>query len=332
MELHHAGFVAWERVEKEDSLRRQLGPDAHREAGRPKQKIVVATQVAEQSLDIDADALITDIAPMDLLIQRIGRLHRHARPSNDRPEKLREPQVVIRGLETSSPVPEFESGAEAIYGRAILLSTYAVLPNKIRRPDDIASLVASAYDRNFTPPEAWNESWEEAIATRDFEESTAHSASSTFRLPDPWSTNRLDALFARLQEDSADDAEIKGAAQVRDAEPSVEVIPIIETDYGYRPWGWDEEVIEAADIPYKLAFHLASSTVRLPVRMTRYDSDFDAVVNDLEGATPAEWGSHYLLRGQLALPLDEGGETQVGRFVLRYTSQLGIEIMSDGHE
>jgi len=90
--------------------------------------------------------------------------------------------------------------------------------------------------------------------------------------------------------------------------------------------------IEAADIPYKLAFHLVSSTVRLPVRMTRYDSDFDAVVNDLEGATPAEWGSHYLLRGQLALPLDEGGETQVGRFVLRYTSQLGIEIMSDGRE
>ena len=213
-----------------------------------------------------------------------------------------------------------------------MLSTYAVLPNKIRRPDDIAPLVAAAYDRNFKPPEAWNESWEEAIATRDFEESTAHSASSTFRLPDPWSTNGLDALFARLQDDSADDAEIKGAAQVRDAEPSVEVIPIIETDYGYRPWGWDEEVIEAADIPYKLAFHLASSTVRLPVRMTRYDSDFDAVVNDLEGATPAEWGSHYLLRGQLALPLDEGEETQVGRFVLRYTSQLGIEIMSDGRE
>lgn len=332
VELHHAGFVAWERVEKEDSLRRQLGPDAHRGAGRPKQKIVVATQVAEQSLDIDADALITDIAPMDLLIQRIGRLHRHARPSSDRPENLREPQVVIRGLETSSPVPEFESGAEAIYGRAILLSTYAVLPNKIRRPDDIAPLVAAAYDRNFKPPEAWNESWEEAIATRDFEESTAHSASSTFRLPDPWSTNGLDALFARLQDDSADDAEIKGAAQVRDAEPSVEVIPIIETDYGYRPWGWDEEVIEAADIPYRLAFHLASSTVRLPVRMTRYDWDFNSVVDDLEGATPAEWGSHYLLRGQLALPLNEKGETQVGRFVLQYTSQLGIEIMSDGRE
>ena len=66
--------------------------------------------------------------------------------------------------------------------------------------------------------------------------------------------------------------------------------------------------------------------------MTRYDADFDAVVDHLEGATPVEWGAHYLLRGQLALPLDERGETQVGRFVLRYTSQLGIEIMSDGRE
>ena len=48
VELHHAGFVAWERVEKEDSLRQELGPGSRRGAGRPWRKIVVATQVAEQ--------------------------------------------------------------------------------------------------------------------------------------------------------------------------------------------------------------------------------------------------------------------------------------------
>ena len=102
IELHHAGFMSWQRTEREDELRAELGPHASRGHGRPYRKVVVATQVAEQSLDIDADVLITDLAPMDLIIQRIGRLHRHARQEFDRPDPLRTPKVYIRGVNRSS--------------------------------------------------------------------------------------------------------------------------------------------------------------------------------------------------------------------------------------
>lgn len=56
--------------------------------------LLVGTQTLEQSLDIDADWLVTDLAPMDVLLQRIGRLHRHRRSS--RPGAFATPRACVR--------------------------------------------------------------------------------------------------------------------------------------------------------------------------------------------------------------------------------------------
>ena len=330
VELHHAGFMAWQRSEREDALRAALGPQASRGNGRPYRKIVVATQVAEQSLDIDADVLITDIAPMDLIIQRAGRTHRHPRPETDRPAGLRVPKIYIRGVTHTPDGVEIDGGAQAIYDPKILLSTFIHLPDTFRRPDDIAELVRTTYaEQGDSIPPTLRPAWEEAVNKSFERESDAHERSSAYRLRAPRGLRNLDVLFSKVGAAIRLGDEEKGAAQVRDAEPSVEVIPIVRTEYGYRPFGTDKEILDGAELDYPTARHLAASTVRLPTRMTRYGNDFEEVVSDLEVSTPETWSKHFLLRGQLALVLDEDGQRTTGRFTAQYSNSLGIEILSD---
>ena len=78
--LHHGRFATVDRQRLDSRVEELLG--RNRPAGG---RIVVGTQTLEQSLDIDADLLITDLCPVDVLLQRIGRLHRHQR--DDRPDE-----------------------------------------------------------------------------------------------------------------------------------------------------------------------------------------------------------------------------------------------------
>ena len=86
--LHHGRFAANDRSLLDDAVEELLGK-SRRAGGR----IVVGTQTLEQSLDIDADLLITDLCPVDVLLQRIGRLHRHRR--DDRPANYETPSCVV---------------------------------------------------------------------------------------------------------------------------------------------------------------------------------------------------------------------------------------------
>ena len=69
--LFHARFHAKRRNELEKECIQKLGVNSKK---RPEKLLVIATQVVEQSLDVDFDYIFTDICPLDLLFQRIGRL------------------------------------------------------------------------------------------------------------------------------------------------------------------------------------------------------------------------------------------------------------------
>ena len=94
--LHHGRFAAGDRRALDRGLEEKFGKD--RGLGGI---VVVGTQTLEQSLDIDADFLITDLCPADILLQRIGRLHRH--PGHDRPDGYSSPRCVVLTPEDMSP-------------------------------------------------------------------------------------------------------------------------------------------------------------------------------------------------------------------------------------
>jgi CRISPR-associated endonuclease/helicase Cas3 len=75
--LFHSRFTVGDRAEIEQGVLRRFGPESEPAARRG--RLLIATQVIEQSLDLDFDFLVTDLCPIDLVIQRAGRLHRHRR-------------------------------------------------------------------------------------------------------------------------------------------------------------------------------------------------------------------------------------------------------------
>lgn len=327
VELHHAAFVASRRGEKEDALRQALGPTAHRGKMRPWRKIVVATQVAEQSLDIDADLLVTDIAPIDLIIQRAGRVHRHHRPAADRPANLQSPKMYIRGVVAKGPTPRFDSGATAIYGEKLLLATLANLPECLRRPDDVAVLVREVYSPRPNIPAEWEGVWASACEEDAARRNHAERSASTFRIPSPAYADELGELFSRMHSNTESvGGEERGIAQVRDAEFTVEVVAIRSGEYGYSPIGGGPEILDEMDPSHRQARHLAASTVRLPARITRREADFDQVIGELEQQTPAEWGTSGLLRGSVALRFDAEGKASLGRFEVTYDDEYGLRV------
>jgi len=143
--LFHSRFPPVWRQDIEREVLERFG-----KAGRrPERAVLVATQVVEQSLDLDFDLMITDIPPIDMLIQRVGRLHRHDRV---RPLHVAVPYVYLRQPEFDARgVPHFGRGDEYIYGRFPLLATWLHLQDRDRivLPDDTIDLIEGVYS------EAW---------------------------------------------------------------------------------------------------------------------------------------------------------------------------------
>ncbi len=148
--LFHARFAGCDRQEIESQVLATFGKES-----RPEErggKILISTQVVEQSLDLDFDVLLSDLAPMELLIQRAGRCHRH-QARTGRPEGYRSARMLVL-----MPEPVEDADAEW-YGRVfpsgryvyprpdVLWRTARLLADRGRLllPEDARALVEGAY-------------------------------------------------------------------------------------------------------------------------------------------------------------------------------------------
>ena len=111
------------------------------------------------------------------------------------------------------------------------------------------------------------------------------------------------------------------------------MVPIVNSDHGYFPLSSAEALALGEDaIPEHWAAQvLAKSTVRLPAWFGRFESVFDRTITQLEQDTPVGWSQSYLLKGQVALRLNDEYETELAGHWLRYSRKLGLQIGSTTH-
>lgn len=284
--LFHSRFPAEARQRREDSVLTVFGPPAKNDAGaRNGRKILIATQVAEQSLDLDFDLIATDLAPIDLLLQRAGRLWRHRRSA--RP--LNEPVLIVAGL-AEDPPPAFGKPLwwNAVYREDILLRTHSLLRNKptLDLPDEIDTLVTQVYKEEGDVSESLQAQLEQAIQKAMGEHyahvGAAHQA--IIGLPDDGSWKSSANFILYDDDEPGIHASLK--AKTRLGDDSAIVIPLLETD-----------IFDPAMTP---DFALAKTWFLRAMSLSR-----KAIVKSLQHTgVPEGWKKSALLRNCYPLQLD----------------------------
>jgi CRISPR-associated endonuclease/helicase Cas3 len=188
----------------------------------PRRGVVVATQVVEQSLDIDFDMMISELAPVDLLLQRAGRLHRHQRP--ERPPLPR--RLTILQPQMTGDVPLFGPGD--VYAPYLLLRTYLALRQRdtLAMPSETRALIEGVYGEPGEDDLAPGALTEALRDTRRDLEAARHAAWSKATLHLVCSPEDESLLFhtnAQLEEDDPE-THSRLRAQTRDIDPGVSLI------------------------------------------------------------------------------------------------------------
>nr|WP_276206356.1 CRISPR-associated helicase Cas3' [Thermoactinospora rubra] len=186
--LLHSRFPAYRREEITREVVGWFGKDAGRD--RPPKAILVATQVIEQSLDLDFDIMISDLAPIALLLQRAGRCHRHHLNDVRRPHWARDMRLVVLAPVDADSAFKIPTAWPFVYHRSLLCRTYKALHGMktVEIPGDVQRLVDQVYDEDFTNQE---KPFTEEDLDRIAEDQTRDMYADMNTIPEPHSLKDL---------------------------------------------------------------------------------------------------------------------------------------------
>lgn len=326
VDLLHARYPFDERARREARVLGRFG----RGDGvvRPDRAVLVATQVIEQSLDLDFDAMVTDFAPVDLLLQRSGRLHRHRANDDQRPSAFARP--VLRIVGPTSIVggePVLDRGTAAVYDDAhVRLRTWLALEKRgsVRVPEEVGALVEAVYDERAAPadqPEVVREAWERTRASsRGAAEADRMEAKDRWVLPPSNAGATVSELTRNAASDDPDAGTFRALTRL-DADGELVVCLAAGPDGPCL----DGTPVDLGALP---TFGEAKRMLRRSIRLSSR-----GLVRALRGLpVPDGWRRSALLRGARPLVFDSDGSCLLrdpdGRRVLRLVldPELGLVI------
>ncbi|MFC7329882.1 CRISPR-associated helicase Cas3' [Marinactinospora rubrisoli] len=326
--LLHSRFPAEQRELITSEIVRRFGKQGAREGARPGSAILVATQIIEQSLDLDLDLLVTDLAPMHLLLQRAGRCWRHEHLDLiKRPEWAREPRMVVIAPARPDDTRSLPRPWRFVYHPSLLLRTHNLLRKwagrPIRVPEDVQELVDGMYehaDLNLGNPDSDVDRLAEEIAHRQLGANAA--------VPPPAEVRR--DLYRLTDRDDLGESKVA----TRFGAESLRVICCYEDDQGER-WldrGRDRALPargsspDGTFTPADLRLLLART---IPVPASWLDED------NASAAVPETWSANVHLRDVRLLVhgLSRDGAVRpaeiAGRTAL-LDDELGLVVERDG--
>lgn len=306
--LFHARFPADERGERESEVLELFGAS---EAARPRAALLIATQVAEQSLDLDFDFMLSDLAPVDLILQRAGRMHRHQR---QRPARHDRPRLWVAGLVRDRLPSLKETAWGYVYDPHVLGRTWAFLCDEpvLNLPDDIDRLVQTIYGDTELPDNIGEterafieeESWGEYLGTEQAMRQQAVNISIDIE---------AEPQNAYAGKPFGNDDEMGMRNQTRLGPESVSVVPLAVTDEG---WQIGDTVFDPDRVPEDA---VAQQLYRRQLRLSRKA----VVVHCQQSEQPVAFAEHPILKHLYPLPLKDGYGDMGGQ-AIRLDPELGL--------
>lgn len=280
----HSKFRMKDRDKKENELLNLIGKNSN----RPEKFIYIGTQVLEQSLDIDFDIMFTELAPIDLLIQRAGRVKRH--------QLVKEKDVYLFGTNEDYA---FDETTSFIYGDYLLAQTQSILPEKIDSYNQISGLINQVYnDSDLETDEKIN-----LFRTQDRQRMEEKKTDARiFQINNPsykegktiegWLNNRTNGT------------------SVRDIKDSIE-IAILSDKYVGRDFVDENDIKE-----------ILSSTVSLP-EDDFTETELDCLCEDMREDFPF-WEKNSMFNGLYGVVLSKDKQFRIGNKMFCHDDKVGL--------